>query len=191
MAVPRSTRTAVSCSPLYDPLKVIGSPTHTLTHTGKGSGGQVGQSSIPASSFLDQKGPESLIHQRFDLPGAVGKDEVPGPNPGSSSKTTACFIKTSGCLFDIRQFDRESIGGAFQIQPNPLFITYIQDNFQDTRSRCPIRTPGACYIFHFLRLPGDHPIVIRCKFVCDRRVADRQRDFSEFPVPADLRIGLT
>ena len=101
MAVPRSTRTAVSCSPLYDPLKVIGSPTHTLTHTGKGSGGQVGQSSIPASSFLDPKGPESLIHQRFDLPGAVGKDEVPGPNPGSSSMKKFLI---SSIIDEIRNF---------------------------------------------------------------------------------------
>ena len=40
------------------------------------------------SSFLDKKPPKSLVQQGLEGSTAVGKDEVGGSNPPSSSKTT-------------------------------------------------------------------------------------------------------
>ena len=86
MAVPLSTGMAVSCSPLYDPLRGYWGPTHTLTHTGKGAGGQGGQCSAKQQVTIEKTAQKSTLSGAFDGSRAVGKDEVPGPNPGSSSR---------------------------------------------------------------------------------------------------------
>ena len=55
------------------------------THTGKAPGGCSGPYSTIDLILLDQKRRKSAEQQGFDALQAVGKDEVPGPNPGSSS----------------------------------------------------------------------------------------------------------
>ena len=46
------------------------------------------------SSFLDKKPPESLVQQGLEGSTAVGKDEVGGSNPPSSSKKSCFLLKT-------------------------------------------------------------------------------------------------
>ena len=59
--------------------------THTLTHTGKRAGGNNGYKSAGDLILLEQKGPESVENQRLECRQLVGKDEVSGSNPDSSS----------------------------------------------------------------------------------------------------------
>ena len=92
-------RMAVSCSPLYDPLRGYWGPTHTLTHTGKGAGGQGGQCSAEQQVTIEKTAQKSTLSGAFDGSRAVGKDEVPGPNPGSSSKIAGFRMETSDFLF--------------------------------------------------------------------------------------------
>ena len=60
--------------------------THTLTHTGKGADADNGVKSAADLILLEQKGPESVENQGLECPQSVGKDEVSGSNPDSSSK---------------------------------------------------------------------------------------------------------
>ena len=70
--------------------------THNLTHEGKFGGGDetVGEdegfSSLPAKTggkgYNDFKMPETMLYL---VSGPIGKDEVPGSNPGNSSKKGA------------------------------------------------------------------------------------------------------
>ena len=50
---------------------------------------------FPTSSFLQQKCPQSLIYQRLEGFLSLGKDEVGGSNPPSSSKKS-CFLSKTG-----------------------------------------------------------------------------------------------
>ena len=59
--------------------------THTLTHTGKGLYGDNGTKSTAGLILLEQKWPESLENQGPEGSQPVGKDEVSGSNPDSSS----------------------------------------------------------------------------------------------------------
>ena len=60
--------------------------THTVTHTRKRGGGSNGRESAKDYAHLEQKGPQSAGKRRSEGLQSVGKDEVPGSNPGSSSK---------------------------------------------------------------------------------------------------------
>ena len=62
--------------------------THTLTHTGKGQYGTNGPNQTANLILLEQKGPESLENQGLEGHQPVGKDEVGGSNPPSSSRKT-------------------------------------------------------------------------------------------------------
>ena len=59
--------------------------THTLTHTGKGLYGNNGAKSTADLILLEQKWPESVENQGPEGSQPVGKDEVSGSNPDSSS----------------------------------------------------------------------------------------------------------
>ena len=59
--------------------------THTLTHTGKGLYGTNGTKSAAGLILLEQKWPESVENQGMEGSQPVGKDEVGGSNPPSSS----------------------------------------------------------------------------------------------------------
>jgi len=84
------THTAADC----------GAAPHTLTHTGKRTG-NTWSKEFPISSFLGQKRPQTLMPQRLEGILSLGKDEVGGSNPPSSSKKS-CFLSKTGlllCLF--------------------------------------------------------------------------------------------
>ena len=55
---------------------------------GEMSGRKQWNKQAATSSFLDKKTPQSLIQQGLEGPMVVGKDEVGGSNPPSSSRTT-------------------------------------------------------------------------------------------------------
>ena len=59
------------------------------------------------SSFLDKKPPKSLEQQGLEGSTVVGKDEVPGPNPGSSSRTTPEIFGFRVFSFDFGNFLNE------------------------------------------------------------------------------------
>lgn len=75
--------------------------THNLTHEGKFGGGDetVGEDegflSLPAKTggkvYNDFKMPETRLYL---VSGPIGKDEVPGSNPGNSSKSPRFLRKT-------------------------------------------------------------------------------------------------
>ena len=65
--------------------------THTLTHTGKGLYGNNGVNSTADLMLLEQKGPESIGMQGLEGSQPVGKDEVGGSNPPSSSRKRPLF----------------------------------------------------------------------------------------------------
>ena len=60
--------------------------THTLTHTGKRTDGNNGAKSAGDLILSEQKGPESVKNQGLEGSQPVGKDEVSGSNPDSSSR---------------------------------------------------------------------------------------------------------
>ena len=60
--------------------------THNLTHNRKRAGGGNGAESTIASSFLEQKRPQSAEWRRSEGGVSVGKDEVSSSNLDSSSK---------------------------------------------------------------------------------------------------------
>ena len=60
--------------------------THTVTHTGKRAGGDNGEKRSGDLILPGQKRPKRLANQRLEGFQAVGKDEVPSSNLGSSSK---------------------------------------------------------------------------------------------------------
>ena len=55
---------------------------------------------FPISSFLGQKRPQTLMPQRLEGILSLGKDEVGGSNPPSSSKKS-CFLSKTGLLLCI------------------------------------------------------------------------------------------
>ena len=68
--------------------------THNLTHTAKKADGTNGVDRTENLIFLEQKGPETAEHQQFSGIQSVGKDEVSGSNPDSSStKASLVFGK--------------------------------------------------------------------------------------------------
>ena len=73
--------------------------THTLTHTGKGRYGTNGTKSAADLILLEQKGPESVENQGLEGSQSVGKDEVGGSNPPSSSTKITAFQMKSGDFF--------------------------------------------------------------------------------------------
>jgi len=86
------------------------SPRQKLTHIaadcgadphGETSGRNTWSKEFPISSFLGQKRPQTLMSQRLEGILSLGKDEVGGSNPPSSSKKS-CFLSKTGlllCLF--------------------------------------------------------------------------------------------
>ena len=78
-----AARTASVRSPPF--LCVINALTHILPHR-ETSGRNTWSKAFPTSFFLGQKRPQSLIRQRPEGILSLGKDEVGGSNPPSSSK---------------------------------------------------------------------------------------------------------
>ena len=70
--------------------------THTVTHTAKVAYGMGGANSLKKHVGVKQKGLKTLVYQRLDVSGAVGKDEVGSSNLPSSSRKQ---VPQSGCLF--------------------------------------------------------------------------------------------
>ena len=70
--------------------------THTLTHTGKGRYGTNGTKSAADLILLEQKGPESVETQGLEGSQSVGKDEVGGSNPPSSSRKSPAISMIAG-----------------------------------------------------------------------------------------------
>ena len=62
-----------------------------MTHTGKRADGTNGCKSVEDLILLEQKGPESVENQGLEGSQSVGKDEVSGSNPDSSSKKSSNF----------------------------------------------------------------------------------------------------
>ena len=94
--------------------------THNLTHEGKFGGGDEtggedeGYLSLPAKTggkvYNDFKMPETMMYL---VSAPIGKDEVPGSNPGNSSKNRAFsrenarflrFFLFPDCLYDNRLY---------------------------------------------------------------------------------------
>ena len=92
--------------------------THNLTHEGKFGGGDEtggedeGFLSLPAKTggkgYNDLKMPETMLYL---VSGPIGKDEVPGSNPGNSSKNRAFSLENArflrffpDCLYDNRLY---------------------------------------------------------------------------------------
>ena len=65
--------------------------THTLTHTGKRAGGNNGRKSTGKDGTPDQRGHKNARKKQTPSSQSVGKDEVSGSNPDSSSTKTALF----------------------------------------------------------------------------------------------------
>ena len=65
--------------------------THTLTHTGKRAGGNNGHKSAREHGSPDGKGHKMSRKHETSFYQSVGKDEVSGSNPDSSSTKTALF----------------------------------------------------------------------------------------------------
>ena len=70
--------------------------THNLTHTAKEADGISGVDRTKNIIFTEQKGPETAEHQRFPGLQSVGKDEVGGSNPPSSSKKSLVPQRVQG-----------------------------------------------------------------------------------------------
>ena len=66
--------------------------THNLTHTAKKADGTNGADRTENLIFSEQKGPETAEHQQFPGFQSVGKDEVIGSNPNSSSTKVGFFL---------------------------------------------------------------------------------------------------
>jgi hypothetical protein len=62
---------------------------------GKTNGWNTWNKEFPISSFLGQKRPQTLMPQRLEGILSLGKDEVGGSNPPSSSKRS-CFLSKTG-----------------------------------------------------------------------------------------------
>ena len=73
--------------------------THTLTHTGKRADGNNGVKSAADLIFLEQKGPESVENQGLEGSQPVGKDEVSGSNPDSSSTKSPFSLEKGDFCF--------------------------------------------------------------------------------------------
>ena len=73
--------------------------THNLTHTAKEADGISGVDRTKNIIFTEQKGPETAEHQRFPGLQSVGKDEVSGSNPDSSSTKVGLFCEKGRLLF--------------------------------------------------------------------------------------------
>ena len=61
-----------------------------MTHTGKRAGGNNGDKRVKEYGMLDGKGHERPGKQKTSPAQSVGKDEVGGSNPPSSSKEKSC-----------------------------------------------------------------------------------------------------
>ena len=72
--------------------------THTVTHTEKRTDGNNGAKSTTDLILLEQKGPESVGTQGLEGSQPVGKDEVGGSNPPSSSTAIPRAITVLGIL---------------------------------------------------------------------------------------------
>ena len=70
--------------------------THTLTHTEKRTGGNNGAKRTADLISLEQKGPESVGMQGLEGSQPVGKDEVGGSNPPSSSRKSPFSFEKGG-----------------------------------------------------------------------------------------------
>ena len=70
------------------------------------------------SSFLDKKPPKSLVQQGLEGSTAVGKDEVGGSNPPSSSKKS-CFLSKAGLFLYF--LTNLICGSGWQRRPEDVF----------------------------------------------------------------------
>jgi hypothetical protein len=70
--------------------------THNLTHTAKKADRTSGADRMEKLIFPEQKGPETAEHQQFPVFQSVGKDEVGGSNPPSSSKKSLVPQRVQG-----------------------------------------------------------------------------------------------
>ena len=73
--------------------------THNLTHTAKKADGTNGADRTEKLIFPEQKGPETAEHQQFPGFQSVGKDEVSGSNPDSSSTKASLIFGKGWFLF--------------------------------------------------------------------------------------------
>ena len=80
--------------------------THTLTHTGKRAGGNNGDKSDGEHGSPDGKGHKRVRTQEISFSQSVGKDEVSGSNPDSSSKKTPVTAMVTGvfCFYETPAF---------------------------------------------------------------------------------------
>ena len=72
--------------------------THTLTHTGKQANGNNGANRTADLILSEEKWPESVENQWLDSSQSVGKDEVGGSNPPSSSSAIPRATTVLGIL---------------------------------------------------------------------------------------------
>ena len=73
--------------------------THTLTHTGKRAGGNNGHKSAGEHGSPDGKGHKRTRTQESAFPQSVGKDEVSGSNPDSSSTKSPFSLEKGDFCF--------------------------------------------------------------------------------------------
>lgn len=78
--------------------------THTLTHTGKGADGTNGHDSAAHHGPVEQIGQERAKKQPLNGPQSVGKDEVGGSNPPSSSTISPRAARLWGFCFTLWHF---------------------------------------------------------------------------------------
>ena len=93
--------------------------THTLTHTGKGLYGNNGAKSAADLILLEQKWSDSLENQGPEGSQSVGKDEVGGSNPPSSSRK---HLKSS----DFGCFLLQKIGFSYTSKITTRIVTYMR-----------------------------------------------------------------
>ena len=110
--------------------------THTVTHTGKRADGTNGRKSAGEHGAPDKRGHKRSGKQKTSSFQSVGKDEVSGSNPDSSSTKPALFVWKGRFCFAFRNFlaclkfairpltteqatDRKNQGSGGAIPPEP------------------------------------------------------------------------
>jgi len=94
-----------------------GADPHRDPH-GEMSGRKQWSKRAATSSFLDKKPPKSLVQQGLEGSTAVGKDEVGGSNPPSSSKKP-CFLSKAGLFLYF--LTNLICGSGWQRRPEDVF----------------------------------------------------------------------
>ena len=94
-----------------------GADPHRDPH-GETSGRNTWSKEFPISSFLGQKRPQTLMPQRLEGILSLGKDEVGGSNPPSSSKKP-CFLSKAGLFLYF--LTNLICGSGWQRRPEDVF----------------------------------------------------------------------